>query len=488
MSKKHGNFKKLVSVIVLTVFFCNVIQYTAGAVVAGPQVLPGAGTGDEEKAAVLDIATFNLSPELGTVRYSYKGSSGRVLVHIQDAHCNYDAQKKVAAIIEYLNAEYGIAEVNLEGGAGEYDLSVFTDIYDKDVRRRTADYFMRWGRVNGAEFFALTNPDKITLWGVEDAGLYIKNLDVYRDSLGYKDKVEGYLKELKYFINNLKGRIFSKELLDISIKYAQYKTGNLDFKDYLAYLLEKAKQMGIDIKSYFNIYLLSEAIAQEDNIDFKRANTERDMLIDELQKVLSKKELSELVANTVRFKSNRLSRGDFYEYLLKKAKQAGQKLEDYPELREYIVYMSLYEAVDKSDVMAEMEKLETRIKEMIYRPGAERELDTLAKNLVLMENMFNIELTKEDYGYYLENSAGFDTHNYVSFIEREAPKYGMAAALGGALAQGRAVDSALGGIARNPAASGKILVPMILGLALIESLVIYALIIAFSTFGTLAIS
>ena len=59
------------------------------------------------------------------------------------------------------------------------------------------------------------------------------------------------------------------------------------------------------------------------------------------------------------------------------------------------------------------------------------------------------------------------------------------AALGGALGQGRSVASALEGIARNPGASGKILVPMILGLALIESLVIYALIIAFSLTGKL---
>lgn len=50
--------------------------------------------------------------------------------------------------------------------------------------------------------------------------------------------------------------------------------------------------------------------------------------------------------------------------------------------------------------------------------------------------------------------------------------------LGGTLAQGKTASSALDGIARNPAASGKILIPMILGLALIESLVIYALIIA----------
>ncbi|MBE7448209.1 MAG: F0F1 ATP synthase subunit C [Kofleriaceae bacterium] len=52
------------------------------------------------------------------------------------------------------------------------------------------------------------------------------------------------------------------------------------------------------------------------------------------------------------------------------------------------------------------------------------------------------------------------------------------AALGGGLAQGRAAAAALDGIARNPGAADKVRGPMILGLALIESLVIYALIIA----------
>jgi F-type H+-transporting ATPase subunit c len=52
------------------------------------------------------------------------------------------------------------------------------------------------------------------------------------------------------------------------------------------------------------------------------------------------------------------------------------------------------------------------------------------------------------------------------------------AALGGALAQGKAASAALDGIARNPSAAEKIQTPMILGLALIESLVIYALVVA----------
>lgn len=52
-------------------------------------------------------------------------------------------------------------------------------------------------------------------------------------------------------------------------------------------------------------------------------------------------------------------------------------------------------------------------------------------------------------------------------------------AAAGAIGQSRAIAAACEGIARNPGAAGPIRLAMIIGLALIESLVIYALIIAF---------
>lgn len=61
-----------------------------------------------------------------------------------------------------------------------------------------------------------------------------------------------------------------------------------------------------------------------------------------------------------------------------------------------------------------------------------------------------------------------------------ASGFGIAiAAFGGALAQGRAAVAALEGVARNPGAGGRIQTLMIIALALIESLVIYALVITF---------
>lgn len=52
------------------------------------------------------------------------------------------------------------------------------------------------------------------------------------------------------------------------------------------------------------------------------------------------------------------------------------------------------------------------------------------------------------------------------------------AVIAGAFAQGKAACSALESIARQPEAAGKIQTAMIIALALIESLVIYALLIS----------
>lgn len=52
------------------------------------------------------------------------------------------------------------------------------------------------------------------------------------------------------------------------------------------------------------------------------------------------------------------------------------------------------------------------------------------------------------------------------------------AAFGGSIGQGWSVKNAVEGIARNPESSGKVTVTMLIGLAMIESLVIYTLVIA----------
>ena len=59
------------------------------------------------------------------------------------------------------------------------------------------------------------------------------------------------------------------------------------------------------------------------------------------------------------------------------------------------------------------------------------------------------------------------------------------AVLGGAIGQGLAARAVLESIARNPQASGKLNAPFFVGMALIESLVIFAWLMAFFLQGNL---
>jgi F-type H+-transporting ATPase subunit c len=73
-------------------------------------------------------------------------------------------------------------------------------------------------------------------------------------------------------------------------------------------------------------------------------------------------------------------------------------------------------------------------------------------------------------------SNGFDVKAWCALGAGIAIGLGV---LGGAVGQGRAAAAALEGVSRNPGAAARIQTPMILGLALIESLVLLAFVIAY---------
>ncbi|MBL7665422.1 MAG: ATP synthase F0 subunit C [Bacteriovoracaceae bacterium] len=89
-----------------------------------------------------------------------------------------------------------------------------------------------------------------------------------------------------------------------------------------------------------------------------------------------------------------------------------------------------------------------------------------------MRNFFIIVAT------LIPSLAFADTTDASVFAWSSAAAIAIAAACG-AFAQSKAAAVALDGIARNPAAADKLFTPMIIALALIESLVIYAFVIAF---------
>jgi len=77
-----------------------------------------------------------------------------------------------------------------------------------------------------------------------------------------------------------------------------------------------------------------------------------------------------------------------------------------------------------------------------------------------------------------EHGAGAGGGSYGLIALAAGLGLGMAA-LGTALGQGRATAAAMESIGRNPNSADKIQTPLIIGLALMEALTLYALVIAF---------
>jgi phosphotransferase system HPr-like phosphotransfer protein len=424
-------FRALVCLVTLVAFTAtSVLSDAAWAVTTAP-MFPGRDVGAADGPGnfkELNVDTFTLPAFLGMINDQHNAGEGsKTVIHIQDAHCNYACQMRISEIIEYLSGEYGIRSVNLEGGAGEYDLSIFTRIQDSEIRQKVADYFVKEGLVNGAEFFAINNPDKVDLWGVEDVDLYLANLNTYRDSLKYKDEVERHLKALKHILNNLKRHMYSPEMLEFDMKYVAYKADNMEFREYLSWLIIEAQKRAIDIKQLTNIYLLNQTMGEEEGIDFREANIERNKLIHELQKRLSVAAMEELAIKTVEFRQERISQKDFYSYLTGEARRRGIDLSDFPALENYMVYIAMYDAIEKTKIMEELDALESAMRDELCRTDTEKELALLSKHLSLIENLFEVRLTKEDYRYYIHNEAAFHARNFKSFIDKHAPRYRIAA-------------------------------------------------------------
>ena len=99
---------------------------------------------------------IQLPAQWGEIKESYDNpAAGSLVVHIQTAHGNYEAQKNIQKIIGRLNSKYKIRLLFLEGANDKLDPSVFRFFKDNRLNLKAADLLMRQGEFTGAEMFLL---------------------------------------------------------------------------------------------------------------------------------------------------------------------------------------------------------------------------------------------------------------------------------------------------------------------------------------------
>lgn len=382
-------------------------------------------SGTFEKKPLNEVNPYDvvIPEDAGRIKEVYKAPESKgVVVHIQDAHCHYEAQSNISKIVEHLIQNYVLNLAAVEGSTGEIDTSPFRNMPNQDSKIEVADYYMKKGRITGPEYLSITGPYNFSIWGIEDEDMYLNNYDAFLKTIKVQEEMGKYCAELKLVIDTLKARMYPSELREFDNRLTSFADKFESFTEYADLLENSARKKKINLRRHKNFVLQMKAKYLEKKINFKKVDKERGQLVEELGKVLDKDTLSDLVVKSLSYRLAKISSDDYYEYLTNVVETAKFDLKDYPNLQKYIEYSKAFHAIDTFELLLEAEQIEDDIKETMYTAKEQKELNKLAKHLRIMTQLYDLSLSKEDVRYYNKHKKEFALKNFTDFIDKHAPK------------------------------------------------------------------
>ncbi|MFH1846684.1 MAG: hypothetical protein ABH869_03925 [Candidatus Omnitrophota bacterium] len=403
-------------------------QNTAFAVTTDSIQAPAVSS---EEDIVLSVDDIGIAIDCGTIKSRHKGDSGKVIVHIQDAHCNFEAQSNINRILEQITRECGVRMISVEGAEGIVDTSWFRAFPDAEIRKEVATYFMKKGEIAGAEFFSINSDYEGTIFGAETRDYYIQNLKAFTDVYPYKDEIEKYFSGIKNIAGRLRGIIYHPALKEIDSKIREFDSKDLELSEFAEILSKKALKYKIDVKDCPNFKKLLDTLEYEQKIDFDVVDKERSDYIDALGKKLSKENMTELVTQSIKFKKGHIKAVDFYSHLRALAKTHNIPIvREYPNLFYYYLYTKLYDGIDNEGLFKEIDAVKKRIKGKLFKTDDQKKLDTYSTMLDMFVALVNIELTNEDYDLFKGYLKESPLENAVNYVDTLSQRYNLNSSIG----------------------------------------------------------
>ncbi len=356
--------------------------------------------------------------------YNAEGAD-KTIINIQDAHASLSAQDSIVSILDSLVTNYDLSLVAIEGSSGYIDTSILKTFPDENIRKETAKYLMRNGRMSAGEFFSITSGKPIALYGIEDKPLYNENLEQFRSICEINESTGRDMKGFLAALKSLQNKVYSKELIELDSNPALHNGGKISFRARLEMANSLAVRVGVDHQRYRNLSKLAESLKLERGISFDKANGERDALIDALSKLLAKQDLEQLVLRSLSFKSGKISKGEYYLFLQQLARKNGVEPEPYEDLIRYTGYITLYESIDLLEIFEEFGDFEDSVKEKLITNDDERRLYNVSRCANYVKRLFEMKLTGTDLKR-LERYLGLSGREEASsFIKDASIKYGV---------------------------------------------------------------
>ncbi|NQV04470.1 MAG: hypothetical protein HQ532_03130, partial [Candidatus Omnitrophica bacterium] len=305
----------------------------------------------------IDPSEIFIPEQYGTIIETHRGTNGKLIVHIQDAHANYEGQMNSASIIKSLIEDYDLNLILGEGHIDDGDYKYLRDRSSLEDRTEVADGLVRDGYFTGINYLDLATDYATKIQGLEDKALYDAHVDALWEIDKFKDMAGEYIEKLIVASDLVKPHIYNEALLDLDSKKKDYDSENIDLLDYYAYLYQKAEEQEIPLYVFPNFQNLIKASELEKGIDLVKV-------------------------------------GD--------GSASDEEMDLYSE------YIEATKELNINELFKEEPLLEDTVQDTVAENQDQKKLLRVSKALSIMKNFLKIKVVPEEYEYFIANKGDFD--------------------------------------------------------------------------------
>jgi hypothetical protein len=392
--------------------------------------VPGKTNNSVQAASIEQLLKLKIPSGWGIIKDSYDSGTDKLIVNIQDAHCDFEAQQNIARILNRLALNYKLKVVAIEGASGKVENPLLENFPDKKVRGDVSLDLVKQGRLTGAEYLAVNSDYDLKLYGVEDMRLYMDNLAAFQQSQPFKKEARMYFAAIKKALDMLKEQIYNPDLKKLDSLENDYASRKISFDKYAIELYKLIEENGLRKVNYPLFYALQDAIKLELNVDFKKADTERMQLITILTQVIDDKQtITSLVDKSLDFKKGMISAGDFANFLKDLAFEKKVSLSGFPNFNAYADYITKYEQVANEDLFVEITTIDKDLKKVFYTDDDQKQLDVLYEKLDILVKLVDLKMENQDIAYFFKNRGQINSDSFTKFIEPQSYKHKVVVSL-----------------------------------------------------------
>jgi len=388
------NSKKIIAALTAFFFLFQTVAFSA------PELIQTSLSPKEITPVKLDI---DIPQELGQIQKVYQSPVGTgVIVHIQDAHGNYEAQQNIRSVIQHLRDHYGINLLLMEGADDKLDPGVMNYFEDSRLNEKVADILMKYGEFTGAEMFLVSQAAQASGYGIEKTELYRKDVELFRQVIRGADAAKSYLESMQGRIRVLESRIFSKGLRDFVKEWRKEQEEKANLLGYINVLAGQAETvLSLDLKdpanqdTYPAMLRVLKLKDIEAKLDAKKIEAEKAALLSEIKGKVDSG-LYDAVAQLQAGKKSDKSENP--RFVLEKIHSQAKGLDyaRYPHFSNYAAYLVFQAEIQSEQLFREAENLTDKLFQAIARSEEEQSLLGLIKDEVLLAKFFKLELSRSE--------------------------------------------------------------------------------------------